>query len=71
MQGDALVGRDEQDGAAPQCDVREGSGRGCRGVAFNDQEDAGTVDGSNSVLLHRGWDLQEGQRKPKYMVKLL
>lgn len=60
MQGDALVGRDEQDGAPPQRDIGEGSGGGRRGVAFDDQEDAGTVDWSNSVLLHGGWDLQGG-----------
>lgn len=57
MQGDALVGRDKQDGAAPQCDVGERSGGGRCGVAFDDQDYAGAVDWSDGVLLHQGRDL--------------
>lgn len=64
MQGHALVGRHKQDGAPPQRDVRESGGAGCRGVAFDDQEDAGAVDGSHSVLLPRGRDLQDETESP-------
>lgn len=62
VQGDALIGRHKQDGAPPQRDVGEGGGRGCRGVAFDDQEDAGAVNWSDGVLLHGGRDLQDEVR---------
>lgn len=60
MQGDALVGRDEQHAAPPQRDVGEGGGGGRRGVALDDQEDAGAVHRGDGVLLHRGRDLGGG-----------
>lgn len=68
MQGDTLIGRDKQDCAPPQCEVREGGSRGSRGFTFNDEEDAGTVNWSDVVLLHRGRDLQEDQKGEKESV---
>lgn len=58
LQRHALISWDKQDSPPSQGDVGESGGGGGRGVAVDDQQDAGAVDGSYGVLLHRGWDLQ-------------